>query len=65
MDIEWHCPVKVVYKNWKGVVSSRDIVPKRLYWGATPFHPKPQWILTAWDESKQDYRDFALKDMWK
>ena len=64
MEIEWHCPIVVNYKNWKGVVSSRNIVPKKLYWGATPFHHIPQWILTVWDQDKKEYRDFALKDMY-
>ena len=65
MDIEWHSPIKVTYKNWKGEVAKRNIVPKSLYWGATPFHPVPQWVLRAYDEDKKEYRDFALKDMWK
>lgn len=65
MDIKWEAPFKVMYRNYKGVVSERTIVAWKLYWGSTEYHPEPQWILTAWDESKKDYRDFALKDMWK
>ena len=42
--------------------TQRTITPKRIWWGATDWHPEPQWLLTAFDAEKQADRDFALKD---
>lgn len=64
MEINWGVPVVVNYTNWKGKTSVRKIIPESLTWGATPFHPTAQWLLTAYDEDKKEYRDFALKDMY-
>lgn len=55
-------PVTLTYTNWRGETSERTITPKRVWFGATDWHPEPQWLLTAFDEEKQADRDFALKD---
>lgn len=54
--------VALTYRNYRGEVSERKIVPKNLWWGMTKYHPKKQWFLTAWDTAKGEMRDFALKD---
>ncbi len=59
--------VEIVYTNWKGETSVRNIMPKVFHWGTTKYHPELQWLLTAFDEDKQEDRTFAMKDIlnWK
>jgi hypothetical protein len=53
------------YKNWKGKVSSRTVIPIEVWHGTTKYHTEPQWFLKAMDLDKQAERDFALKDIIK
>jgi hypothetical protein len=55
--------VKVRYRNYRGEVSERTIVPRSLYWGATEYHPHEQWLLSVWDVEKQAERTYAFKDI--
>ena len=55
--------VKILYKNWKGVTSYRNIVPKSVEFKSTEWHPEEQWILNAFDVDKQADRAFAVKDI--
>lgn len=55
--------VKILYTNWKGVTSYRNIVPKSVEFKSTEWHPEEQWILNAFDVDKQADRAFALKDI--
>lgn len=55
-------PVTLTYRNWRGEVAERAIIPRRVWFGSTDWHPEPQWLLTAWDVEKNAERDFALKD---
>lgn len=57
--------IKVRYSNWRGEVAVRRLelngVP---LWGKTPWHPEPQWLITATDLDRQDgNRVFSIKDM--
>lgn len=58
-------PLKVViqYKNYRDEVSWRVIRPSHIYFGATEYHREQQWILLAFDYSKDDWRSFAMKDI--
>lgn len=51
------------YKNWRGEVSERVVIPMRIYHGATEWHLEPQWLLEAWDMEKHAARAFAMADM--
>lgn len=55
-------PITLTYTNWKGETAQRTIIPRRVWWGSTEWHPEPQWLLTAFDVDKGAQRDFALKD---
>jgi len=48
------------YKNWKGVTSIRRIKPHGIWWGATEYHEKIQWLLSGYDYDKGGNRDFAM-----
>ena len=51
------------YTNWRGERARRSIVPTgQLRFGTTEWHPKPGWLLEAWDPSKGAMREFALSD---
>lgn len=55
-------PLRITYRNWRGEVSERNIVPWSVWFGATDWHPEPQWLLSALDTDKGAARDFALAD---
>jgi predicted DNA-binding transcriptional regulator YafY len=59
--------VKILYKNYRGEVSYRTIVPKSIDFTATEWHTEEQWILTAFDIDKDADRGFAIADIkeWK
>lgn len=52
----------LTYTNWRGETSLRRLRPIGIWFGATEWHPEPQWLLKAWDEDKGAERDFALAD---
>ena len=53
--------VHVNYKNWRGEITVRRIVPLEIYLGSTEYHKEEQWLLRVWDIDKEDYRIYALK----
>lgn len=54
---------RVRYTNYKGDTRIRFIVPYRIWFGTTEYHPEPQWLVCAVDMEKNEQRDFALRDM--
>ena len=50
------------YKNYKGKVQWRTILPIELWYGSTEWHKSEQWFLKAFDPQKDELRDFALSD---
>lgn len=55
--------VKILYKNHRGTVAVRHVVPERIFFGETPYHKGEQWFLTALDLDKKETRDFAMADI--
>ena len=55
--------VTVVYTNYRGETSIRRIIPKRIWFGNTDWHPEPAWLLDAYDVEKEADRSFAMKDI--
>lgn len=51
------------YTNWKGIRGERKIVPVKIWFGSTKFHPEEQWLLDATDVAKNEVRTFALVDI--
>ncbi len=56
-------PISFVYTNWKGEMRLRQVIPQRIWFGATEYHQEPQWLLQGIDVQKDEVRDFALKDI--
>lgn len=55
--------VRILYTNWKGEENYYVILPGSIRFGSSPYHLEPQWLLKAWVKDKQDYQDFAMKDI--
>jgi predicted DNA-binding transcriptional regulator YafY len=55
--------INLVYTNYRGETSVRRVIPQRIWFGATDWHPEEQWMLEAMDLDKQAERSFALKDI--
>jgi hypothetical protein len=56
-------PLTFVYTNWRGKTATRRVLPVSLRYGATEWHPEPQWLLLARDLDKDEDREFAVKDI--
>jgi hypothetical protein len=59
--------VSILYKNWKGEVAWRRIVPLSISFESSQWHPVPQWVMRALDIDKEAERSFAIVDIqnWK
>lgn len=55
--------ISIRYRNYKGVIGWRRIIPTRIYYGSTDFHPEDQWLLESHDLDKNLPRTFAFKDI--
>jgi predicted DNA-binding transcriptional regulator YafY len=67
LSLESQKAVTIVYTNWRGETAERTIIPIKIWYGKTEWHPEEQWLLTALDLEKDAERDFAIKDIsnWK
>ena len=55
--------VRINYTNYKGVRRDRTIEPPlEIWYGTTPYHKDPQWLLDAVCAEK-GRRTFAMKDI--
>jgi hypothetical protein len=61
-DVKTHL-VWIDYTNWRGQRSRRRIMPIRIEFGSTEYHPEPQWFVVAIDIEKTDERKFSMKDI--
>jgi predicted DNA-binding transcriptional regulator YafY len=55
--------VKILYTNYRGETSRRVILPEKIWFGSTEWHPEAQWLLDAHDVEKYAIRNFAMKDI--
>ena len=55
--------VRILYTNYRGETTLRTIVPDKIHFGKTEWHPEPQWLLEAHDVEKGANRSFAMKDI--
>lgn len=51
------------YTNYKGHTSLRQVIPCDRWWGVTPYHQTPGWLMRGWDVEKRAWRTFAEKDI--
>ena len=59
--------VTINYTNYRGETADRLIVPIRLRYASTEWHPGEQWLLDAFDIEKDAERSFAMRDihLWR
>ena len=55
-------PITMTYRNYRGEVDRRTVLPTRIWFGSTDWHPEPGWLMSAYDLAKAAHRDFALAD---
>lgn len=55
--------LKVRYKNHRGEVAERKIIPLKIYFGEVEFHNGEQWLMDVYDLDKKAYRTYALRDI--
>lgn len=63
MNIIFGQQTQFEYINYKGIKSTRNVIPMSLYFGSNEFHPENQWLMVAYDLDKHCERTFALKDI--
>lgn len=54
--------VQFVYTNHRGETEVRHIVPIRIRFAASEWHPQEQWLMDAFDLDRDAERSFALSD---
>ncbi len=52
--------VRIVYLNHRGMDESRNIVPDRLWFGATDWYVEKQWLLDAFDIDRGVFQTLAV-----
>lgn len=60
--------VRIHYTNYRGVTDVRHIKiceNTPLIYSSNKWHPKPQWLLNAYDLDKQTSRIFAMEGIHK
>lgn len=55
-------PITVIYTNWRGETSRRNVTPTDIRWGVSEWHQHPCWLLAVNDLDKRESREFALAD---
>lgn len=55
--------IEILYTDQQGDMAKGRILPKRIFFGKTPWSASEQWILEALDVATQRDEIFALKDI--
>lgn len=54
-------PVKFMYRNHRGELSERTVIPRGVAYGVSKYHgTQPNWFLIALDKDRNDIRTFVL-----
>lgn len=54
--------VTITYRNYRGETAERRIIPRKIWFGSTEWHPERQWMMDAIDVEKNAVRSFAMND---
>lgn len=55
--------LKIDYTNYKGLRSTRTILPLNLWYGRSEYHHEEGWFIRAIDLGRDALRDFYLPDI--
>lgn len=53
--------VRFYYTNWRDETRRRRVRPEHFYFGATEYHPEPQWLMRGRDLDRNVQQTFAMK----
>lgn len=53
--------VSISYKNHRGETQVRRVLPQRIWFGSTDWHPAEQWFMDAYDLDREAVRSFAMR----
>ena len=54
----------ILYRNHRGATRVYTVMPQRIWFGQTAWHPgPPQWLLDAHDVERNVERTFALREI--
>lgn len=56
-----HLVMVLEYTNHRGERGHRRVIPQRVWFGSTTWHPDEQWLLEAYDVDRGAQRDFAME----
>lgn len=51
------------YTNHRGETAPRRVMPHRLYFGTSPLHTEPVWLMSSYCFDRQAHRTFELTKM--
>lgn len=54
--------IRVTYTNHRGEEYVRVVEPHEVWYGRTPWHPRPCLLLRCLDVDKEEMRDFRMED---
>ena len=63
MNIKVEQKVRICYTNHVGETAIREIIPIKIWFGSTDWHPENGWLIDAFDIEKKEERSFAMKDI--
>lgn len=55
--------IRICYTNYKGETAIREIIPIKIWYGSTDWHPEEGWLMDAYDINKKSERSFSIKDI--
>ena len=55
--------VEIEYTDHHGERAKRRVIPTKLIFGTTEWHPIEQWLLLVWDVERQIERSIAPPDI--
>jgi hypothetical protein len=55
--------ITIRYRNYRGEDSLRRVLPLKIWFGTSEWHPKRQWLMDAYDYNRNAYRTFALQNV--
>ncbi|MDP3148201.1 MAG: hypothetical protein Q8N83_03630 [Ignavibacteria bacterium] len=62
IDNENH-KVKICYTNYRGETNFREIIPIKIWFGKTDWHPEEGWLMDVYDINKKAERSLSIKDI--
>lgn len=53
----------ILYTNWHNETAVRRFDTRKVFFGVSPWHPEPQWLIEVYDEDKTAMRTYALSKL--